>query len=859
MIVIYYDNYIIRPVVNHLPPSNLVLPPPRSSAVPASQPEATSHGVDPFAPPDPAKAGQVSTQKFTRPLSQSQADALMPMLADQWVTLISKVISTHEDAASAFQIDSAGMTRRFETIIRDLDASGTDGKTRRSAAPALHARSASAEGAESDAESVQARGHLLERMNVALQTLGTRTSQHAQNLTAAMREITEVAGKGLGVSRASVWVLVENDSILRCLDLYEHGANKHSNEKDLATAGFPSYFASLKSCRVIDAHIAQKDPRTFEFAKDYLGPRGITSLLDAPIRRDGHLIGVISLEHVGQARKWTSEEIAFAGSLADMIALIVESSERHRAEAEVKRSHSLLRAAFNATADGIVVVDLALNVSGYNQRFLEMWRVTPEQLATQNPAELVNIFADQTIDPEKFRENTAALFTSPGIETSEVIECKDGRVFERISKPQRLDNEIVGRVCCYSDITEKTKSEESSQSMERMLQQTQKLEALGTLAGGIAHDFNNILTAVLGHSELAMLQTDDANVKSSLGEILKASERAKHLVKQILTFCRQRPPERKVQKIRPLLDEVLKLLKATLPANIEIKQDFDPTQSSACIDPVQFHQVLMNLCTNASHAMKETGGVLRIGEALIDISPAGAATYPDLKPGPHAHLWVCDSGCGMDRETVRRIFEPFFTTKPVGEGTGLGLSVVHGIIRAHDGTITVESEVGRGTTFHIYIPAVRDAAGGPEKVESKESTRGHGERIMYVDDEASVCQFVKQALEMLGYIVHTYIHPVEALEHFRTKGKDYNLIITDMGMPRVNGLDLSQRIQKMQPGIPIILMSGNDGGVPHATLAQAGIKRVVTKPVSCRDLSLAVNEVLEMHRTGIEVAPEQLP
>ncbi len=769
----------------------------------------------------------------------------MPMLAEQWLKLITKVLKDKKPANAPFQIDSAGRTRRFETIIRELDQSGG---TLPLVPPSRQAQAADT--LSSEAESLQVSGQLLERMNSALQKLTSNTKRHGQNLIVALREITEAAGASLNVARSSVWVSAEGGAKLRCLDLYEQREHRHSTGPDVLAVDYPAYFAALASHRVIDAHIAQKDPRTHEFAASHLAPHGISSLLNAPIRRDGALVGVICLEHVGQARRWTTEDVAFIGSLADLISLIVESSERQRAETGLKYSHSLLTAAFNATADGIAIVDRSGIITGFNKRFLDLWGVQQDQLAKRSLAEVLPLFASQVSDPQAFTEGLKTLSDHPEVETSDVIECKDGRVFERTSKPQRLDNEIVGRVSCYRDVTDHRKSEQASKSLETMLRQTQKLEALGTLAGGIAHDFNNILTAVLGHAELALAQTSEPRVQQSLSEIFKASDRAKNLVKQILTFCRQRPPERQTQQLRPLLEEVVKLLRASIPAAIEIKQEFDRGRSSARIDPAQIHQVLMNLCTNSSHAMRERGGIIRLGEALVEVSAAAAPNYPGLNPGPYAHIWVSDTGCGMDTATVQRIFEPFFTTKPVGEGTGLGLSVVHGIIQSHDGAITVESEQGRGTTFHIYLPAIIGEEKAAESYTAGESPRSRGERIMYIDDDESVGHFVRQALEMLDYDVVVFTHPVEALEHFRTKSYDYDLLITDMGMPRVSGLELSTRAQKIAPGIPIILMSGNSGDVPFPTLAKAGIRRVVTKPVSCRDLSIVVREVLDMNRTG---------
>ena len=776
-------------------------------------------------------------------------DVLLPMLADQWMKMIGKVLTTREASNAPFQLDAAGVTRRFETIIREVDAN-----EEQSFHPAPVSRpEPRVDTVSNEAESHHASAQLLERMTQVLQKLTSNTKRHGQNLTVALREITEAVGQSMNVARSTVWVADDDATKLKCLDVYEHMEHRQPANAELLSRDYPAYFVALASHRVIDAPIAQRDPRTHELASACLAPFGITSLLNAPIRRDGKLVGVICLEHIGDLRRWTTEEITFIGSIADLIALIVESSERQRAEANLKYSHSLLTAAFNSTADGIVIVDRHGIISGYNKRFLDLWQLREDQIAGKSAFEALPLFAIHTTDAGEFAEKLKLLFDNPQIEKSDVIELKDGRVFERCSKPQLLDDEIVGRVCCYRDVTDHRNSEQSSKSFEAMLRQTQKLEALGTLAGGIAHDFNNILTAVLGHAELALAQTSEPRVQQSLGEIFKASDRAKHLVKQILTFCQQRPPERQNQKLRPLLEEVVKLLRASFPAAVEIKQEFDRGQSSACIDAAQIHQVLMNLCTNSYHAMRDKGGVIRVGESVVEVSVAAAPNYPGLKPGPYAHIWVADTGCGMDAATVQRIFEPFFTTKPVGEGTGLGLSVVHGIIQAHQGAITVESEPGRGTIFHIYLPATQTVEKTGPLYTDGESPRSRGERIMFIDDDESVVHFVRQALEMLDYDVSVFTHPVEALEHFRTKSYDYDLVITDMGMPRVSGLELATRAQKIAPGIPIVMMSGNAGEIPTASLAQAGIRRVVAKPVSFRDLSIVVREVLDMHRTGDDI------
>ena len=805
---------------------------------------------DPTIPVLPPEASQVPPPNHRRE-TKIEPSILLPLLADQWMGLIDQVVTSHGSAIAPFQIDTAGTTRRFETMIRELDAAGAP---QNYGATPLRFPAAVQEAQLKSAAPANAR--VLEQMNATLQRLTARAVLHGQDLKAAVKEITEIAAETLEAARAGIWVASDDGLTLTCIDLYSRAEKTHSGSIELSAANYPAYFSVLQSQRVIDAPVARRDPQTHEMSECYLVPHGITSCLDAPIRHQGKLTGVICVEHVGPPRQWGGAAVSFIGSLADHMALIAESSERERAEHALKYSHSLLTAAFDAAADGIVIVDSNGILTGSNQRFLELWKLNRDQITGKPVAEILPLFANQVKDSAKFSVEVTSLFADPNAEGHDTIECKDGRLLERTSKPQRLDDKIVGRVCTYRDLTAQRDSEKASQNMEQMLQQGMKLEALGTLAGGIAHDFNNVLTAILGHAELALNQSSEPRVQQSLGEIVKASDRAKNLVKQILTFSRKQEPEKKTQPLRPLLVEVTKLLAATLPSSIEIKTSFDQSPASACVDAAQLHQVVMNLCTNASHAMKEKGGTIRIGEGLIDLSSAAVREYPGLEPGPHVHLWVTDTGTGMSPDTVRRVFEPFFTTKPSGEGTGLGLSVVHGIIQAHRGAITVESKLGQGTTFHIYLPAVKEtqSSDASEQVSARSIPKSRGERILFVDDDPSVGTFMRQALEMLDYVVIVFDHPIEALEHFTSQSYDYDLVITDMGLPRINGLELSQRIQKIAPGIPTILLTGSNESPSFPALAKAGIRRVVTKPITCRDLSIVVRDVLDMNRTELETA-----
>ncbi|MEP6670482.1 MAG: PAS domain S-box protein [Chthoniobacter sp.] len=401
------------------------------------------------------------------------------------------------------------------------------------------------------------------------------------------------------------------------------------------------------------------------------------------------------------------------------------------------------------------------------------------------------------------------------------------------------------------DLTERKK-------IEAQLLQAHKMEAIGQLAGGIAHDFNNILTAITGNTKLALEDLpEDHPARDFLLEIGKAGARAVDLVRRILTFSRQQPQERKLMHLQPVVEEALKLLRASLPATMEIRTTFVPDASAVLADATQIHQVIMNLGANAGHAMGEHG-VLEVREAMVDVDADLARTSPELHPGRYVRLTVSDSGCGMDRATLARIFDPFFTTKAQGEGTGLGLSVVHGIMKANDGAITVYSEPGKGTAFHLYFPAAE--SGVPEvAVSSAPPPRGHGERLLYVDDEEPLVYLTTQVLGRLGYEVTGFVEAEAALEAFLAEPDRFDVIITDLSMPRLSGRDLAARILQVRPNIPIILATGYIRPNDTESARRLGIRDLILKPNTVEDLGHALHRILTERREESSAKPVVKP
>lgn len=406
---------------------------------------------------------------------------------------------------------------------------------------------------------------------------------------------------------------------------------------------------------------------------------------------------------------------------------------------------------------------------------------------------------------------------------------------------------VHGRQLIYSiiyDVTERIKAEKEKASLESRLQQAQKMEAIGTLAGGIAHDFNNILSIIMGYSELAKENVPEGSeVDENLIKVLFAANRAKDLVQQILTFSRQGEMERFPMQPANIVKETMRMLRSTLPTNIEINKYIQEDCSFILADPTQINQVLMNLCTNAFHAMEDTGGKLDVSLKEKDLGVEDLVHEPKVRPGRFIQLTVSDSGSGIPPEIRSRIFDPYYTTKEKGKGTGLGLSIVHGIVKSYGGFISLYSELGQGTAFHIFLPAIKREK--PPEVAPDEDIRGGNERILFVDDEKMLAEMGRYMLESFGYDVTTRSSSVDALETFQNEPDKFDLVITDQTMPGMTGAELSVRLLEIRPDIPIILCSGYSSVISEEKAIAAGIKKFALKPLMKNDLARLARMVLD--------------
>ncbi len=379
---------------------------------------------------------------------------------------------------------------------------------------------------------------------------------------------------------------------------------------------------------------------------------------------------------------------------------------------------------------------------------------------------------------------------------------------------------------------------------ESHLRQAHKMEAIGTLAGGIAHDFNNILSAIIGYTDLSLYaEPCSEGLRRNLEQIKNASNRARDLVSQILAFSRTEEFKDDAVDIGPIVREALKLLRATIPSTIEIIHDIPDGLGKVVTDPTKVYQVLMNLCTNAAHAMRNQGGVLEIAYAKVTNGESPLVLNGNAKL-PCLHLSISDTGAGMTPEVVNRIFDPYFTTKEKGDGTGLGLAVVHGIVRSSGGEITVESELGKGSTFHLYLPSVLD---GPEVLEDTVSPQmAHGsESILFVDDETTLAEMAGHMLEKLGYTVKIMSNSSDALDLFSRSPDAFDLMVTDQTMPDLSGMELARKVLELRPKLPVILCTGYSSSVDGSEVKEIGIKQFIMKPLSMNALARVVRESLD--------------
>ena len=565
----------------------------------------------------------------------------------------------------------------------------------------------------------------------------------------------------------------------------------------------------------------------------------LISFAGQPLMVSEKIVGVLALF---ARHPLTETESSTLASVADSIAM---GTERKRYEEALSFSEARLKTLVKTIPDLIWLKDLKGIYLACNSKFERFFGASESEIVGKTDYDFLN---KELADAFCEKDQAAILAGQPSMNEEEVTFADDGHreILETIKTPM-IDEQgkVVGVLGIARDITERKKSAEIKETLEKQLRQAQKMEAVGTLAGGIAHDFNNILSAIYGYAELAEENLREPGLlQQDLAEILKGAERAKNLVRQILTFSRKTEQEKQPLQVSLVVKEALKLLRSTIPTTIDIRQNI-VSKSLVLADPTQVHQIVMNLCTNAYHAMRKSGGTLGVSVKDIDIGEADE--IPELKhsAGRYLQLEISDSGPGMSEEVQAKIFEPYFTTKGIGEGTGLGLAVVHGVVESHGGHIRVYSEAGAGTTFRIYFPIHEVERDEVSPAEQEAPLSGGNETLMFVDDDLKIIDLARRILQGSGYEVHTFTNGVQAFQELQQHPEKYDLLVSDMTMPFMTGADLGRKALEICPRLPIILCTGHSELINREKALAMGIKEYCAKPLNKSQLLRIVRKTLD--------------
>jgi len=650
----------------------------------------------------------------------------------------------------------------------------------------------------------------------------------------------ESIGSFMEVDRS--YVNIFSDDMERVKEVYEW-CNKEidSRANQIKNMSMQNYLWTVEQLRkgqyICVSSLSDLPPEA-EKEKTSWGKAEVKSILGIPLYFSNKLLGYFMLNSVKKEKKWKEEDIRLLKLVGE---IFINALEREKSEEALTRSEANYRMLVENTRDIIYSYNPDCTIRFITPQIAKLG-YTPEEITGRRIFDFIHP------DDREHIIRDLKKFMATGKSFPTIFRLMGKTSFIHVEEISEMIRDEKGDIAYITgvirDITERIQAEEEKLKLEKQLRHSDKIRAIGTLAGGIAHDFNNILVGILGYIEVALYNIPhDSNLRPYMEQMKKACHRAIKLVKQLLTFSRETEGERNPIQLSTIIKESLKMLRPLIPATIDIKQNIK-NSSMILGDPTHIYQIMMNLCKNAADAMKEKGGIIRVGLKDIEIISNSMQLNHELAPGNYVRLTVSDDGHGIEQSIKERIFEPYFTTKKIGEGSGMGLSIVHGIIKSYGGEITVESEPGKGTSFHIFFPRINSN----EQIEIRGTTQPPGgkENILIVDDEEDlVARVLKKILEDLGYNVIAKYSGIQALKAFCEEPDWFDLVITDQTMPRMTGIELSQKLLAIRSDIPIILTSGFSQVIPSEMIHKIGIKKFIMKPFEIEELAHLIRKLLD--------------
>jgi len=676
-----------------------------------------------------------------------------------------------------------------------------------------------------------------------------------------IRRVLKLIDKHLNFDRGMIMIADDENQFLRFRAGYGYSEEEERTLKELEfniddKEPAEALVQSFKSNKPFVAHCPSEIKKNFSIKNGtkFTDKMGIESFICVPIAYKAEPLGLLFVENISLKRELAQSEINFLHGIASQTAMSIVNARSFKRIQENEEQYRLL--AENAT-DIIWVIDMPKTKFTYISPALKklLGYEPVEIMALDLKDSLAMIAPDVTVGAvEKMLEKVIG--RQEGSKQTWTMEselsCKNKKKMSAETTVSLLDipEEETPRLFGITrDISERKRAEREKRRLESQLQQSQKMESIGTLAGGIAHDFNNILGIILGNTEMAMEDMSaDSRTREALDEVRKASLRAKLMIKQLLSFSRKSDYVRKPIKIIPEIKESLKFLRFTIPKSVELRSLLPENSYTILGDSTQIHQIMINLYSNAFDAMEDTGGVLTVSVTDETVKEGVLGSNDRLTPGRYAKLTVTDTGHGMTKDMMNWIFDPYFTTKDVGKGTGMGLAVVHGIMKSHGGHIFVDSEQGKGTTFNLWFPAISDEEELPD-TSGREPLPTGTEHVLFVDDEESLANMGKVLLERLGYKVTPAMDPVKAIELIKDNpGGKVELVITDFSMPVITGRKLAEHIYSIDPDVPIILCTGFSEAVIDENGDKNNIKQCLEKPFNMREMAKAVRAALDSRK-----------